>query len=205
MDWLARQHDDIDAMLRDRPADDFARASACPGWDVADVVLHLAQSDELAIASIEGRLGGAFGGGTVDDWAAGAVAHERGDAHAIFERWQHTAGRLRDLIDSADPSTRVQWVAGQLTVRTLATTRLAEAWIHTGDIAVAFENAAAADGRLEPIARLAWRTMPYAFERAGRTPSGPVAFELTGPVRERWAFGVDGEPATIVRGSALEL
>jgi uncharacterized protein (TIGR03084 family) len=208
VDWLARQHEDLDAMLRERPPADFARASACPGWNVADVVLHLAQSDELAIASIEGGLthpAQAFGSGTVDDWAEGAVADERGDAREVFERWRRTTARLRDAIAAADPSARVQWVAGQLSVRTLATTRLAEGWIHTGDIAVAFDTTAAADGRLEPIARLAWRTMPYAFERAGRTLSGPVAFELGGPSGERWAFGVDDEPVTILRGPALQL
>lgn len=192
-------------MLRDRPVADFARASRCPGWDVADVVLHLAQSDELAIASLEGRLGEAFGTGTVDEWAAGAAAHERADAHAVFERWQRTSARLRETLRAADPSARVQWVAGQLSARTLATTRLAEGWIHTGDIAFAFDAPVAADGRLEPIARLAWRTIPYAFSRAGRTLSGPVAFDLTAPSGGRWTFGVDDEPLTIVHGPALEL
>jgi uncharacterized protein (TIGR03084 family) len=205
VDWLARQHADLDAMLLDRPVSDFARPSRCPGWNVCDVVLHLAQSDELAVASIEGRLGEAFGNGTVDEWAEGAVAHERGDAYAIFERWRRTAGKLREVVADADPSTRVQWVAGHLSVRTLSTTRLSEAWIHTGDIAVAFDTEPAADERLQLIARLAWRTMPYAFARAGRELTGPVAFDLIAPSGEQWAFGLDEQPVTIVRGPALEL
>jgi uncharacterized protein (TIGR03084 family) len=207
VDWLARQHDDLDAMLRARPVSDFARPSRCPGWDVADVVLHLAQSDELAIASVEGGLGDArvWGDGTVDDWAEHSVAGERGDAHAVFERWRRTAARLRDVLAAADPSARVPWVAGRLSVRTLTTTRLAEAWIHTGDIAAAFGTEPAADDRLEPIARLAWRTIPYAFARAGRDLSGPVAFDLTAPSGERWTFGTDDAAVTTVQGPALEL
>ena len=35
--------------------------------------------------------------------------------------------------------------------------------------------------RLWHIARLAWRTIPYAFDRAGEPRPGPVAFELTAP------------------------
>ena len=75
----------------------------------------------------------------------------------------------------ADPHARVTWVAGELSARTLATTRLAETWIHTGDVAPAF-GSSSPTVRLWHIARLAWRTLPYAFARPGAT--GPVAFEL---------------------------
>ena len=64
-----------------------------------------------------------------------------------------------------DLSTRVRWVAGDLSARTLATTRLAETWIHTGDIASAIGIEPVATDRLRLIARLAWRTLPYAFDR----------------------------------------
>jgi uncharacterized protein (TIGR03084 family) len=96
-------------------------------------------------------------------------------------------------------------VAGQLAVRTLATTRLAEAWIHTGDVAIAFGPLPAATDRLRLVARLAWRTLPYAFTRAGRTMAGPVAFELVGPSGDEWRFAPDEPAATTIRGSALEL
>lgn len=53
----------------------------------------------------------------------------------VFQRWTATTVRLLAALTASDPSSRVQWVAGDLSVRTLATTRLAETWIHTGDIA----------------------------------------------------------------------
>ena len=61
------------------------------------------------------------------------------------------------------------------------------------------------DDRLRHIARLAWRTLPYAFARSGRELTGPVAFDLTAPDGSRWAFGVDGATTTTVRGSALDV
>ena len=85
----------------------------------------------------------------------------------------------------ADPHARVTWVAGELSIHTLATTRLAETWIHTGDVADAVDVMLVPTDRLRHIARLAWRTLPYAFGRAGRELSGPVAFELIGPDGER--------------------
>jgi hypothetical protein len=58
--------------------------------------------------------------------------------------------------------------------------------------------------RLWHIARLAWRTLPYAFARAGEELHGPIAIELTGPSGARWSFGTNDHPLTIVRGSGLE-
>ena len=39
-----------------------------------------------------------------------------------------------DALEACDPATRVVWVAGDIAPRTLATTRSAETWIHTGDV-----------------------------------------------------------------------
>jgi uncharacterized protein (TIGR03084 family) len=207
---LARQHDELASLLRDRADAEWTRASRCPGWDVTDVVLHLAQTDEMAAMSLDGgfagRTPGLFAGDTVDDAAGNAVAAERGaSAAAVFARWSAAAAGVRARLADADPHARVQWVAGMLSARTLATTRLAEAWIHTGDVAVAFDEPAAVDDRLRHIARLAWRTLPYALSRADRVLHGNVAFDLTGPNDERWAFGIDDDPKTIVRGPALDL
>jgi uncharacterized protein (TIGR03084 family) len=87
----------------------------------------------------------------------------------------------------------------------LATTRLAETWIHTGDVADAFDVGLDRAPRLRHIARLAWRTIPYAFARAGRELSGPVAFELQGPNGDEWTFVPDDAPATTIRGDGIEL
>ena len=64
---------------------------------------------------------------------------------------------------------------------------------------------AAAPDRLQPIARLAWRTLPYAFARAGKTMSGPVALHLTGPDGTVWEFDAGHPPAaTTISGPALD-
>jgi hypothetical protein len=55
------------------------------------------------------------------------------------------------------------------------------------------------------VARLAWRTVPYAFARAGRELSGPVAFELRAPDGSTWSFAGDEPAATTITGDALDL
>lgn len=212
---LRDQLDELSGLLAGRDEADFALPTpGCPGWTVSDVVLHLAQTDEYAIASAEGRLpeGPANLAGptapveTVDDTAALMVERERGQpASVVRDRWQSSADTLVAVLDATDPHKRVRWVAGKLSARTLAATRISETWIHTGDVAEAFGVSLPPTNRLRLIARLAWRTLPYAFDRAGRELHGPVAFELQSPSGEPWSFHPDDDPVTVIRGDALEL
>lgn len=211
---LGAQHAELAGLLRALGASDWERATRCTGWTVADVVLHLAQTDELALASVQGRFvehidalaSDLPAGESIDDGADLLVGAERGEpAAAIRDRWVSSARTLRDALGAADPHARLQWVAGELSARTLATTRLAECWIHTGDVADALGRSLEPTDQLRHVARLAWRTLPYAFGREGRELHGPVAFELVSPSGERWDFVPDAEPLTIVRGEAVEL
>lgn len=211
---LATQHDELDELVSSLDDKGWQAASRCDGWTVRDVVLHLAQSDEMAIASLQDRFAevleaasaGAPPPASVDEGAARAVERERGRPRpAVSDRWRTNARTLRDELRASDPHRRVEWVAGDMSVRTLATTRLAEAWIHTGDVTFAFGREPTADERLWHIARLAWRTLPYAFARAGRELHGPVAFVLQAPDGETWRFQPEGGPRTVIDGPALEL
>lgn len=233
IDALAAEQADFAGLLSGRDGDDWQRPTPCEGWNVADVVLHVAQSNDLAIASLTGQFttfggftgaaresGAADGAGsgaaagsaggaapaTVDEAADLAVARERGQpGSAVLARWQATAAELMEQLRRGDLDRRVQWVAGRMSARTLAATRLAETWIHGGDVAAALGADPIPSDRLWHIARLAWRTLPYAFARAGRELRGPVAFELVGPGGDQWSFVPDTAPSTVVRGDALQL
>ncbi len=212
---FVEQSDELRGLGNGLTEEEWAKPSRCDGWTLSDVVLHLAQTNDLAIASAEGtflELVGAFAQATgvapssVDDAADLQVRAERGASGVeVFERWSTSADRLADALSSLDPHARVQWVAGELAARTLATTRLSETWIHTGDVAEGLGVDLPPTPRLRHIARLAWRTLPYAFGQAGDTMAGPVAFDLVGPDGARWAFGVDDSPITTVSGDAAEL
>jgi len=219
--------DDVVAALADQQAEltgilapigdaDWQRPSRCEGWTVADVVLHLAQTNEMAIASVDGRMpeylaevGRSLAGSgpsNVDDGAALMVANERDRPLADLKaRWQTTVEEFLGRLKDADFHRRVTWVAGELSIRTLVTTRLAETWIHTGDVADGLDIELQPTDLLAHIARLAWRTLPYAFSRAGRDLSGPVAFELRGPTGSDWTFEPDEPALTTIRGPGVEL
>jgi len=211
---LIEQQAELSDVLAGLGDTDWELPSRCDGWSVRDVVLHLAQTNELAIGSLDGSfaaVAGRFGGGgrqdsTIDDAVADMVDRERGaSSSAIHERWESGVAALQRAFESCDLSRRVPWATGELSARTLATTRLAETWIHTGDVADAVGVVLLPSDRLRDIARLAWRTLPYAFARAGQKMTGPVAFELDGPRGDRWDFVPDAEPLTTIRGSADDL
>ncbi len=211
---LEEQQDELAQRLAELSDDEWSRPSACAGWSVADVVLHLAQTNEMAIGSARGELAvvmarltrGLPAADDIDHGAALMVASERGAGPgAIYDRWGRSCVDLRAELLRHAARDRLTWVAGDLAARTLGTTRLAETWIHTGDIASGLEVDLAPTDRLWHVARLAWRTIPYAFDRAGERRPGPVAFELEGPSGAVWSFRPEEDPTTTIRGSGHEL
>lgn len=216
VDALEAQQAELSGLVAGLDDAGWGAPTPCEGWDVADVVLHLVQTNRMAVGSLDGRLQGVMdellagappsGAATIDDGAAAMVDLHRGEpGDRVGAAWVAEAAGLVARFRAADPSARVTWVAGTLAVRTLATTRLAETWIHSGDVAAALGVHLDPTARLEPIARLAWRTLPYAFARAGRPAPGPVAFHLVGPGGEGWSFEPDEPAATTVAGPAADL
>jgi uncharacterized protein (TIGR03084 family) len=211
---LSEQHAELRTLVEGCSDSDWQRETPCDGWDVGDVLLHLVLSDELAIASGRGDLDSFTEGFlgprdetriTVDAAAAAQVDSERAiGGAAIASRWNESSFRLLDELRSGDPHRRVTWIAGRFSLLTLATTRLAECWIHTGDIASALGFEVVPTNRIRHIARLAWRTLPYAFEEAQTSLHGPVALSLVGPSGDQWEYVPDDPPLTTISGSAVE-
>jgi uncharacterized protein (TIGR03084 family) len=165
--------------------------SAASGWSVADVVLHLAQSEEGVVASAggSGRWEGIAAAGTVDDWAARMVDAERAAPAQVFTRWRRARDAAVEALGAAGPQAPLQWVTGQVKPATLATTRLAEHWAHgldiTGPLRVDFPDTS----RLRHIAWLAHRTLPYALSLAGEKPAAVRCSLIAPDGVTAWTFG----------------
>jgi uncharacterized protein (TIGR03084 family) len=172
---------------------------------VRDVVLHLAQTEEAVVASIEQRPAPipVEGASNVDEAMEQWVRKERDTTPDVRARWNEARRAALQGLRSADPEQSLQWAAAPLKPRTLATTRLSEHWIHTMDIAdpLGIDNPDTDD--LHHIAWLAWRTIPYAFMRAGRDDAPTVRAELVAPNGETVTFGTD-DATCVVRGTMGE-
>ena len=177
--------------------------SGAGGWSVADVVLHLAQSDEAVAASADGgdHRRDVAAAGTVDGWAARMVDAERTTPDLVFARWREARDTAVEALRAADPERPLPWVAGAMKPATLTTTRLAEYWAHGLDITEPLGIDFPDTDRLRHIAWLAHRTLPYALSRAGEAPAA-VRCSLTAPDEvTTWTFGPD-EADSQISGSA---
>ena len=183
-DDLAAEQERLEGILLGLEEAQWTSASAAQGWTIADVVLHLAQSEEGVEATAthrQLRAGlGAVAGDTIDDRAAEAVRLERAAPAEVFARWQRARQAALAAVRAADPDQPLEWVAGPVKPATLATTRLAEHWAHgldiTGPLGIKFPDTE----RLRHVAWLAHRTLPYALSLAGQPPV-VVRCELTPP------------------------
>jgi len=218
---LRAEYERIEAMLASLTPAQWASPSAAAGWSVADVVVHLALTEQAVVRSAAGGSGldgpdasgrtGESGEGAGGDPEAGvdlegsmhaAVAAAGLDGAVAFARWQDVTRRSVQALAAADPDRPLRWAAAPLKPRTLATTRLAEHWAHGLDIAEGLGVAFPDTARLAHIAWLGHATLPYAFGLAGLEPVA-VRAELVGPDGESWSYGpVDA--ATRVSGPAGE-
>ena len=218
-DDLSAEEERLESILLGLSDVEWRSESGAAGWTVADVVLHLAQSEEGVVASTAGAdlrstiAAGSAGpagsgrsagsaepggsGGTVDDRADELVRAERAAPMEVFTRWRQARRDALDALRAADPQQPLIWVAGPVKPATLATTRLAEHWAHgldiTGPLGIDFAD----NERLRHIAWLAHRTLPYALTMAGEQPA-EVRCELTAPDgTSRWTFGPENAESSI--------
>ena len=188
-DDLEAEQDRLEKILGGLDDAQWAAPSAASGWTVADVVLHLAQSEEAVIASAAGASLRAGPGSTVDQIMDDLVRAEREEPSVIFRRWREARRGAMTVLRAADPRQPMSWVEAPLKPATMATTRLAEHWAHGLDIAGPLGADFPDTGRLRHIAWLAHRTLPYALSLAGE-PATAVRCELTAPDGEQvWVFG----------------
>ncbi len=181
---LAAEQERLEEILLGLDEAQWMSPSAAKGWTIADVVLHLAQSEEGVEATAAHRRPsaglGAVAGNGMDERAAEAVRMERAAPAEVFARWQRARRAGLAAIRAADPDQPLEWVAGPVKPATLATTRLAEHWAHgldiTGPLGIEFPDTE----RLRHVAWLAHRTLPYALSLAGLPPVA-VHCELTAP------------------------
>jgi len=208
-DDLAAEHDRLEGILLGLSEAEWLTESGAAGWSVADVVLHLAQTEEGVVASTAGADPGvaiaalSSSDGTVDDFAGQMVRAERDVPERVFARWQKARRAALDTLRGADPQQSLRWVAGTMKPATLATTRLAEHWAHGLDITEPLNIGFPDTDRLRHVAWLAHRTLPYALSLAGEQPTDVRCAVVCPDGSATWRFGPD-DAASAITGPAGE-
>jgi uncharacterized protein (TIGR03084 family) len=204
-DDLVAEQDRLETVLDALDDAAWASSSGADGWSIADVVLHLAQTEEAVVASARGEnLGLLPDDGTLDDSLDALmnrnVRAQRAEPAVVFERWRNARRAAVAALRDADPAQRLPWAAAPLKPTTLATTRLAEHWAHGLDITGPLDIPFPDTDRLRHIAWLAHGSLPYAFTLVGETPHD-VYCELAAPDGTTWQYG-SREIDSAITGSA---
>jgi uncharacterized protein (TIGR03084 family) len=206
-DDLAAEQERLEEILLGLDEAQWMSPSGATGWTIADVVLHLAQSEEgVEATAAHRRLSaglGAVAGDAMDERAAEAVRMERAAPAEVFARWQRARQAGLAAIRAADPEQPLEWVTGPVKPATLATTRLAEHWAHgldiTGPLGIEFPDTE----RLRHVAWLAHRMLPYALALGGEQQAA-VKCELTAPGgSDVWRYGA-ADAGSSITGPAGE-
>jgi uncharacterized protein (TIGR03084 family) len=174
--------------------------SGADGWSVADVVLHLAQTNEMVVATCAGHSNGLDKAISVDAAVDRWVEAERAGGPAVFRRWTQSLEPSLAALRGADPDRHYPWADWPLRPIALATTRIAEHWAHGLDVTTPLDIPFQDTDRLRHVAWLAHRTLPYGLALRDR-PAIPVRCELLGPNGDLWLFG-PADAATVITGPA---
>ena len=205
---LTDESAEVDALVADRPAADWARDTPAAGWTVSHQVAHLAWTDQAALMAITDperfaahlAQAAADPESFVDKGAAGTID----EPPRLLAAWREGRAALREALLGLPPGAKVAWYGPPMSTTSMATARLMETWAHGLDIADALGVTRAPTARLRHIAHLGHRTLGYAFLVNGKQlPESPVRVELTAPDGTRWTFG-PAEATDVVTGPALD-
>ncbi|HET9143702.1 TIGR03084 family metal-binding protein [Actinophytocola sp.] len=209
---LRAEGDELDVLVRDLPAADWARPTPAAGWTIAHQVAHLAWTDDRALLAVTDAE--AFQRETLQalaehpetgrwvDEAAGEGA--RTPPAELLERWRTGRDRLEAALAAVPPGTRVPWYGPPMTAPSMVTARLMETWAHTTDVADALRVRREPTARLRHVAHLGVRTRDFAYGVRNLTPPAePFRVELTAPDGEVWTWGPP-DAGQRVSGPALD-
>jgi uncharacterized protein (TIGR03084 family) len=204
-DDLVAELDRLEDILSTFDDASWETPSAAAGWTVADVVLHLAQTEEAILISTgvdppQGSWGNADE--TIDDLAESLVQAQRTSGPEVFERWRVARRAGVAALRATDPERRLTWARTPLKPTTLATTRIAEHWAHGLDVTEPFRIPFPDTARLRHVAWLGHSTLPYAFQLHGEEPHD-VFCELEGPDGDTWRFGSPDADSTITGSGGM--
>jgi len=206
-DLAAEQHELLD-LVRGISPDDWLRPTPARGWDVRDTISHLADTDEMAIATATGAPGSlnarSEASASGEDVTFHGVLHgRRRSGRAVSEWFEQSTTALHEMFLGLDPGVRVPWGIG-MRAASLVTARMMETWAHGLDVHAALAADTCDTDRLGHIAWLATRALPYAYTVAGREPPGdPLRVELTLPSGAAWSTG-PADAVNRITGSASE-
>jgi uncharacterized protein (TIGR03084 family) len=217
---LAAESAEVDALVADLPAADWAKPTPAAGWTIAHQVAHLAWTDQAALMAttdpdaFTAHLTEAMNspGSFVDRAAEDVLRRLRSRTNknsmeepaALLSEWRSGRTALAEALLAVPSGSKVLWYGTAMSPASMATARIMETWAHGLDIADALGATREPTDRLRHIVHLGHRTLGFSFLAHGRdVPTQPVRLELLAPDGGTWTYGPE-DAANRVTGPALD-
>jgi uncharacterized protein (TIGR03084 family) len=206
---LEAEGDRLEALVAPLDEEGWRTATPAIGWDVAHQVVHLAWTDECAVAAATDKQ--AWDAlvmqaledpeGFVDTEAAkGAQA----TGAEILVRWTTARAALQATLREVPEGTKIPWYGPPMSATSMATARFMETWAHGRDVAAALGAELPVDDGLRHVVHLGVRTRDFAFDaRQLEPPIEEFRVSLTLPSGQTVVYGSE-DAAQSVTGSARD-
>ncbi|MGW2106765.1 TIGR03084 family metal-binding protein [Streptomyces sp. NPDC001948] len=204
IDDLRDESQELDALVRELSAGQWAAATPAPGWSIAHQIAHLTWTDEVALLAATDA--DAFAGEVARAMEAPESFVDRGaeeiaaalDPEALLARWRAGRERLEAVLRRAPAGTRIPWYGPPMSVASMATARIMETWAHGQDVADALGVTRTPTARLRHVARIGVRARDYAYLVRGiKAPGEEFRVELEAPGDGPVVFGPEGAPQRV--------
>lgn len=190
----------------------WAQVTQFKGYTINDVVRHLHQGDQMALAAAEGpavfealrevRRVRRLGGISARDDARLEFGHLAG--RRLLETWRTTVAQLCERLGTLPPDARLKWAGPDMGLRMFTTARQMEVWAHGHEIADLLGVERVPTDRLQNIAVIGVRTFGWTFVNRGLTPPPEAPHvRLIAPSGGTWEWHA-GSTAGAVTGSGVE-
>jgi uncharacterized protein (TIGR03084 family) len=206
---LTAEGDALEALVVDLDEAGWRTPTPAEGWDIATTIVHLAWTDECAIAAGTDKEAWdalvlqaiADPNGFVD---AEAFAGARASGAEILARWQAGRPALVTMLRDYPEGQKLPWYGPPMSPASMGTARFMETWAHALDVADALGVTLEPTDRLKHVAHLGVRTRNYAYVNRGlEPPAEEFRIDLVSPSGEQWSWGPE-DAAQTVTGSAYD-
>lgn len=195
LDDLREESQELDVLVRELSAGQWAAPTPAPGWDIAHQIAHLTWTDEVALLAVTDA--DAFAREAAKAMEAPETFVDQGaeelavlDPAALLARWRRGRERLEAALRDAPAGARIPWYGPPMSVASMATARIMETWAHGQDVADALGVTRTPTARLRHVARIGVRARDYAYLVRGiEAPREEFRVELEAPDGEMIAFG----------------
>jgi uncharacterized protein (TIGR03084 family) len=206
---LASEGDRLEGLVARLDETGWRTPTPAIGWDVAHQVVHLAWTDESAIAAATDKEAwDALVLQALEDPEGFADAEAAQGAQAsgaeILARWRKSRAALQQTLREVPDGTKIPWYGPPMSATSMATARFMETWAHGHDVAAALGVHLPIDDSVRHVLHLGVRTRDYAFLARGmEPPTHEFRVSLTLPSGEVVAYGPE-DAAQSVTGSAAD-